>query len=409
MPMTDTQAETLRVWRESGENFSETARRMCKDRKVVSRAVKSALKWEGASPGQTEALSNTGLNIEQAKFGWRVIVDPETGSRDSVWWDAREESVNDSQSLSEMIDNAVQNAFSDTKPDLPARTDPATGDHLLIVDLADVHFLKLCVDSETGFTYNRSVARHRVVEGTKSLLKKASGFGIARILFVLGNDILHIDGARPKTTSGTDQDTDGSVFQGFNDAYAALVEAIVECAKVADVDLMHCMSNHDYVIGWALSKSVAAAFNGHPNVNSTEYGMSEAHRKYYRFENNLFMFTHGDGAKEESLMSLAAKEARSHLSECQNVYALLHHFHHKIAKRRGVNAFVTEKDHIGMTAIVSDGFPTEPCDGLKIEYVRSPSAPDGWHDRNGYVNRQGVEAFLYHPYDGQDTRITTWF
>ena len=409
MPMTEVQAETLRVWREVGENYTEAARVLNKSRQVVTRQVKDALHWEDAAPGHQAAIESTGLDISKAKFGWRVVVDPETGSRDSVWWDARDEDGVTEDKLSDLIASAVDHAFQGVKPDLPPRTDHAEGEYLLIIDLADVHFLKLCVRSETGHTYNREVARHRVVEGTKSLLKKASGFGVFRILFVLGNDILHIDGARPKTTSGTDQDTDGSIFQGYNDAFAAIVEAVQECSKVADVDLLHCMSNHDFVVGWALSQSIAAAFKDHPNVNSTGYSMSESHRKYYRSENNLFVLTHGDGAKEESLMSLAAKEARSHLADAENVYALLHHFHHKIKKRRGVETFTTEKDHIGMTAIVSHGVPKESGDGIDIEYVRSPSAPDGWHDRNGYVNRQGVEAFLYHPHDGQDTRFTTWF
>lgn len=45
----------------------------------------------------------------------------------------------------------------------------------------------------------------------------------------------------------------------------------------------------------------------------------------------------------------------------------------------------------------------------QIEYVRSPSAPDGWHDRNGYLNRQAVEAFVHSPHDGQKKRFTEWF
>ena len=35
--------------------------------------------------------------------------------------------------------------------------------------------------------------------------------------------------------------------------------------------------------------------------------------------------------------------------------------------------------------------------------------PDGWHYRNGYINRQAVECFVHHPYDGQDGRFTVWF
>ncbi|TJX47866.1 MAG: hypothetical protein E5W21_20785 [Mesorhizobium sp.] len=306
-----------------------------------------------------------------------------------------------------MVREAVAEAPVRLPGSLPKRVDPA-GEHLLVVDLADVHFLKLCVKSETGHVYNREVAMHRVIEGTKALLKLAKPFGICRVLFVMGNDILHVDGPRTSTTSGTYQDSDGTIFQGFKDAGAALDTAIGECAKLADVDLVHCMSNHDWLMGWALTQAVAGRLTRNPRVHATEYNISEAHRKYYRFERNLFGLTHGDGAKEEKLYGVMVKEAREHISECLNLYWLLHHVHHKIRKTRGEIEFLREKDHNGMTAHIS-GTPMTEGHYLNIEYVRSPSAPDGWHDRNAYVNRQGVECFIYHPTNGLKARFTEWF
>lgn len=312
-------------------------------------------------------------------------------------------------SFSEMVKQAVEEGIGDKAPKYEKRKTKVTGEHLLVIDLADVHFLKLCVKSETGYTYNRQVSRHRVIEGTKALLRMAKPFGVGRILFIMGNDILHVDNAQKTTTSGTPQDMDGSIFQGFKDAQRAIVDAIELCAKVADVDIIHTMSNHDWLIGWALSQSISAQLTNHPNVHFSEYGMSERHRKYYRFGSNLFGLTHGDGAKEEKLYGLMVKEARSHISECLNLYWLLHHVHHKDRKtRNGNKPFLREKDHNGMTAIIS-GEDRVEGEALNIEYVRSPSPPDGWHDRNGYVNRQGVECFLYHPHDGQKARFTEWF
>ncbi len=308
------------------------------------------------------------------------------------------------------INELVRETILETPASLrkfPKRETPK-GEHLLVIDLADVHFLKLSVQSETGYTYNRDVARHRVIEGTKSLLKMAKPWGIGRILFVMGNDILHVDGPRTSTTSGTYQDSDGTIFQGFKDAGTALEEAINRASGLADVDLVHCMSNHDWLMGWALTQAVAGRLRTNPNVRATEYNISERHRKYYRFENNLFGLTHGDGAKEEKLYALMVSEAREHISECKNLYWLLHHFHHKMRKTRGEFEFLREKDHNGMTALIK-GTPSIEGHHLNIEYVRSPSSPDGWHDRNGYVNRQGVECFIYHPTIGQRARFTEWF
>lgn len=281
----------------------------------------------------------------------------------------------------------------------------AKGDKLLVLDLADVHFGKLCIQDETSHTYNIEVARHRVIEGTRALLKRSDG--IHRVLFVMGNDILHTENGKT-TTSGTAQDSDGSYFTAWRAAQHASIDAISECAGVADVDLIHCMSNHDWRSGWALSQTIAASVSSHEGVRATPYNLSERHRKFYGYGRNGILLTHGDGAKEEALTSLFLKEGRSLISNCDLLYAYLHHFHHKIRKRRGIDVFQSEKDHTAFTQINTGAARVEGGD-MMAEYVRSPSAPDGWHDRNGYVNRQAVEAFIHCPHDGQKDRLTEWF
>lgn len=403
--MNQEQSQALQLKTE-GHTRKEIASIMGISEHSVKRRLSAARKWQDADPAIAAAAKAGGLsdpsNLEHA---WQICKD-DNGNGYSLF--IKNPDTGADMSFKDMIADAVQDGWADRLLPFEPRESTSTGDHLLVIDLADVHFGKLCVKSETGYTYNREVARHRVVEGTKSLLRMASGFGVGRILFVMGNDILHVDGTDHKTTSGTPQDTDGSIFQMWSDAHSAVTSAIKECAQVADVDLVHCMSNHDYKMAWALSQSIAAGFAHWDTVNATPYNMSEAHRKYYGFENNAFLLTHGDGTKEEKLYGHFVTEARQLVSTCTNVYALLHHFHHKIRKRRGVDVFQSEKDHNGMTAIMTGSH--NPADTfLNIEYVRSPSPPDGWHDRNGYVNRQGVEAFIYHPTDGQKARFTEWF
>ena len=374
-------------------------------RHAVRRALKKIDAWTGADSEIAEAAKAGGVEDPRSlSHFWKIVKDKD-GNGYSLF-------VKNPETHEEMsFRNMILESIADTKEDglIPyePRSHSSEGEHLLVVDLADVHFGKLCVETETGYTYSREVARHRVVEGTKALLKKAAPFGIHRILYVMGNDVVHTDDGKA-TTNGTPQDTEGSFFQVYSDAKAANIEAIKECEKVAPVDLIHVMSNHDWRTGWCLSQDIASRFEEWPTINSTVYNMSESSRKYYGFGNNALQFEHGNDVKEEKLYGLFVSEARHLLSKCQHLYSYRHHFHHKDRKRRGVDVFLSEKDHQGITEIVT-GSNRSSGTHLNIEYVRSPSAPDGWHDRHGYINRQGVECFLHHPEHGQTARFTEWF
>lgn len=337
-------------------------------------------------------------------FGGLLIKKDEDGGRLSLRF-----KVNDAEvSLTDVMQDALAEMQPlDQKLYAPRISREYQGENLLVIDLADVHFGKLCVTSETGAEYNTEIARHRVIEGTKSLLRDAHDVG--RILFVMGNDILHTDNGKT-TTSGTPQDTDGSFFTSWKAAQQASIDAIAECSKVANTDLIHCMSNHDWRSGWMLSQSIAAGVKGWDGVRATDYNLSERHRKYYGFGRNLIGVSHGDGAKEEKLYATMTTEARDLiLRGCDLYYWYLHNFHHKIRKRRGVDVFQSEKDHTGMMTALNVGAAAVEAGQSQIEYVRSPSAPDGWHSINGYLNRQAVESFIHSPHDGQKARWTTWF
>ena len=308
------------------------------------------------------------------------------------------------------FEDTVRDSLQSLKDDLPITFPPRpkpTGENLLVVDLADVHIGKLCVQAETGYTYSREVARHRVIEGTRALLQKAILHGVARILFVLGNDILHIDSHDGRTTAGTNQDTEGSIDQMYSDAQSCLIEAIDLCAEVAPVDLLHCPSNHDWQTAWGLAQTIQAYYRNSPTVKASDYNVSKLHRKYYRYGQNLIGLSHGDGAKEADLPALMLVEARDHIAECPFSYWYLHHVHHK-KRKNGLNDVQRLKEYTAMT-VVNNGAGRIAGDKAEIEYVHSPSPPDGWHHRNGYINRQGVDCFLHSPDYGKFASFTEWF
>lgn len=295
----------------------------------------------------------------------------------------------------------------DTKRHAPKykkrKIDP-TGEHMLVLPQADIHIGKWAGAEETGENYDATIAIERATIGTQSLVAKARAFGVKSFVVCIGNDILHTDNGKT-TTSGTPQDTDGSWFFNFRLARRLYVTIIEQLALYGDVYLVFVPSNHDWRTGFALSETVAAHFANHPNVHAM---ITERHRKYIVFGRNLIMFSHGDGAKEKDLHWLLATEASEAWSKTSHRYIYLGHLHHKIRKLTGHQSGQQEKDKIGFTEIDVSVLADEGRD-VNIEYVRSPSANDGWHDRNGYVSKPAMEAFLHHPIDGQVARFTHWF
>lgn len=251
--------------------------------------------------------------------------------------------------------------------------------HLLVIDPADIHIGKLCTAFESGEDYNNQIAVQRVKEGVEGILNKSNGFNIEKIMFVGGNDILHIDTPKRQTTSGTPQDTDGMWYNNFLIAKKLYVEILEMLITVADVHFVFNPSNHDYTNGFFLADVVKTHFRECGNIT---FDTSISHRKYYNYGLNLIGTTHGDGAKPQDLPLLMAQESKE-WSNTKHRYVYMHHVHHK-----------TSKDFIGVT----------------VESLRSPSGTDSWHHRNGYQHApKAVEGFIHHPEHGQIARLTHIF
>ena len=257
--------------------------------------------------------------------------------------------------------------------------------HLLIIDPADVHIGKLALIEETGSEYNINIARQRCIDGVNGIIQKAQGFPIDKILFVMGNDVLHIDSPFRKTTAGTNQDTDGMWWQAFKEAkdmYDSILEQLV---TIADVQVVFCPSNHDYMSGFMLADSLMSWFHKSKNIT---FNVDIIHRKYVQYGTNMMAFDHGDGSKERDTKDLMADEQPKMWASTKFRYAYKHHIHHKKKTH-----FQSGRDYIGVT----------------VEYLRSPSEADGWHDRQGYRAHKAIEGFIHSKNNGQIARITHYF
>jgi len=318
-----------------------------------------------------EVENDTGVSKEDIKHGWRKV------DGHSVFWKnpLYKEEVKD-EFAQALIESLKEHSPKYAKIKRKVESDG----HLLVVDPADIHVGKLARAFETGEEYNAQIAVKRVLDGVKGIIQKANGFNIEKVLFVGGNDILHIDSPQRKTTSGTPQDTDGMWYDNFLIAKKLYVEVLEMLLTVADVHFVFNPSNHDYTNGFFLADVISTHFR---NCNNITFDCSIAHRKYFSYGKNLIGTTHGDGAKQQDLGSLMSIEAKDLWAYAEHRYYYTHHVHHK-----------TAKDFINVT----------------VESLRSPSGSDSWHDRNGYKGApKAVEGFIHHKDYGQVARLTHIF
>ncbi len=276
----------------------------------------------------------------------------------------------------------------------------------LVVDIADLHINKLTSAFETGESTNVELLKKNVMESLKVLLTYAKPFNISSIIFVGGNDVLHVDTTANTTTGGTKQDSCMMWYDAFIEAKKLYIEVIELLMQVAPVHFVFCPSNHDYMSGFQLAQTIEAWFHKCKDVS---FDVSPAHRKYVLFGNSLMGFTHGDGPKAEELPDLLKIEAKAEYALAKYCYVYCHHWHHKVkAGFKGKKRQELEKDYrdvkIVQTAKQLDKNFT------RVEHIRSANGTDSWHHIKGFQHSPtGVEAFIHDLHKGEIARLGNFY
>lgn len=283
----------------------------------------------------------------------------------------------------ELLNKDIINEMKKYSPNYKKITYNEKGESLLVIDPADIHVGKFGIVDNKRYTPEQAISD--VCYGIQKIISRAKPFGISKILLVIGNDVLHVDNRDGTTTAGTKQDIDGMWHDNFKLARKMYVEIIENLMLTAPVHVVFNPSNHDYHSGFYLADALECWFNKSQDVT---FDVSIKHRKYFTFGKNLIMTSHGDEGRESDYPYLMPHEEPLKWSKSHFRYVYLHHIHHK----------KTFKYKSG-----SD------FNGITIEYLRSPSAVDSWHERNGYCTApRAVEAFIHHPTEGQIARITNY-
>lgn len=183
--------------------------------------------------------------------------------------------------------------------------------NLLEIPLFDLHFG--IADLEY---YKQTIER---------ITKRIKSHKWDKILFVIGQDLLHTDGFEGKTTSGTiiGQVDLEKAWKDADMMYSHLIELALSQAK--EVDMIFSNGNHDRGISFGFAKMIEAKY---PQLKS-ETTMKQ--RKGYTYSDVFLVFHHGDkGANrvEKNIYSEFGKE----IALAKVVESHSGHLHHEKSK-----------------------------------------------------------------------------
>jgi hypothetical protein len=365
MAMTKIQEETLKLWRSHKECYAEVARITGKGESTVRKSVKGALAWLEASEGHRDALEATGLDIGQAHHGWRIIVDPVTGSKDSVFWKKETDDEEDPVNLVEVLKTSLR-----TIPpigSIKSSTKYPSKDLCNFIPLADLH---------VGGEYGDPGYLDAVYEALDRLmgdLPKAT----KAVLMDMG-DLLDANDHKGLTpASGNDCDViRENHLKNTVDGVNIMSHAIVRLTETHEEVEVHLLrGNHDETAYIGVMVALHYRFKDNPQVKII---LSDDNFRVISWGLCAVFPHHGDKAKWEDLKSVFSDQFPDLWAKAKYWrFIWTAHVHHD-----------KQRQLIGADA----------------EHFRTLAAPNNWAQMKGLFSRGGIQCITLHKKWGETHR-----
>tara|TARA_Y100000592_G_scaffold29763_1_gene47448 strand:- start:2017 stop:3300 length:1284 start_codon:yes stop_codon:yes gene_type:complete len=253
--------------------------------------------------------------------------------------------------------------------------------HCLEIGAYDLHLGKIGI---IGDDYSMDIAQERLIAAIEHLLKRASGFTIDQILFVVGNDFLNTDGDKPipRTTKGTPQFNSDHHIEMYKRGRKLITMVIDELSSICPVHVVVMPGNHDEECIMYLGDALELFYEHNENVviDNTRPLM-----KGFKYGNNLIAFDHGHKMKADKAVQILPQRFRDIWSDVRYVElhrGHLHGVHHK---------------KIGATSELS---------GITVRNLGSMAATDQWHDDKGFIgNVKRAHGFIWSKHNGLQAEL----
>lgn len=328
-----------------------------------------------SSPGQTDLEFELGLTVEEAveeniqnkkrkvykktqQREWK-----ETVAAAEKWWRFENTLLDELRTI-----DFVPLKFPKIRRVRPLKNQtPFIG----VVGITDVHYLKLCYDHAGRITYNRDIAKKRLLSHSNSLINEVSRYGIPEYFVIaVGNDNIHVDGIEHTTTKGTTQHqaTDGMWRLSLKDYFKLQIHMIDMHKQISKVVCLPVKGNHDFKTSIALQSMLEIYYENDPSV---EVVTCHDARVYWQWNNICVIWTHGD-----ELKSIPNLEKKAHLLIMGE------------AKNQGINMdevthylFCHGHEHVGSYKDLNGHVQ-------RIGFSSLSDIDDWWHKGAGFVGRE---------------------
>ena len=363
--LTDEQCiEALQAFNDA-VNATEAARSLDLPRQTyVNRLRMARERGLHLSEGIRGAVATAALNPSEAKAGWIVDVDPETGSRKSTYWRAPEPEPTD-------IAESLRDVFEGVTPAEKVVTPEGTlADLLTLYPLMDVHFGMQAWGKETGDA-DYSLA-HATEDMAHAFAKvQAITPSSEKAILVVGGDFFQADDNRAETPQSKHKlDTDTRHWKVLDKGVQLLSDVIARLLeKHRDVHIRVLRGNHDEHAHLVLTFALHERYRQEPRVAVEKNPRDLFMHQWGRC---AIFAHHGDKAKPQQ-MALYLSDVCDFWSDTRHRYCFTGHVHHDQAKDVGP---------------------------LRWESLRAFCPPDAYAASMGYGARRALQSLTFDRQDG---------
>ena len=372
IPKTARQIEYLKAAIECGSN-TKAAKKLGCSRRSVDRGIKLVEK-KAASVGVAPHRDLTRQTAEGFEAKRISTAYKEDGSIALQWVIQEPEKRDLRQKIDAMVDGLRDDLTGFKKPVTAPKE--INKDYCAQYLVGDHHFGMLA-DSDTKLDdddWDVKIAS-KILSNSVDRLAQRVGNAHTGVLVNVG-DFFHADSSANTTTAGTPVDVDtriGKTFKLAGRLFQTIIDKMLQVHQ--EVVVINVRGNHDSDMACHLSSCLELLYDREPRVNVLKNYSKFLH---WEWENNLFVYHHGDRVKHEQILQAVVTNLDAEWSRCKHRYCHMGHIHHQMSKEIGT---------------------------LIFEHFSSMTSTDQWHSDSGYGANRSMTAIVYHKDYGEDSRV----